>query len=76
MTEIIGRGAALLSVLRSTGQWTTRTQLAEATGKKQLSPNDRNWLATLERDGLIEVRKQTINAPVGFEWQYRATEQD
>ena len=73
MTKVTGRGADLLAAIRARrGEWLTRVDLAEATGKRQLSPNDRHWLDTLEHEGLIEIDRRAIDAPVGFEWIYRA----
>lgn len=67
------RQAALLEALQG-GEWMTRQQLADATGKRMLSPNDRNHLDELERRGLIEIDKQPINAPQRFEYIYRLRE--
>lgn len=74
MTETIGRRAALLAALRENGDWMTRDQLATATGKRILSPNDRNHLDELEREGVIEVRQRSIKSPRGYELQYRMME--
>lgn len=73
MTEIKGRGAALVNALSKNGGWMTRAELAAATGKNQLSPNDINWLERLSRDGVIEVDQRTIPGPVGFEYIYRVS---
>lgn len=70
--EIKGRGAALLDALRKSGQQMTRADLAEATGKNQLSPNDVNWLERLEREGLIEVDTRPVTGPAKHEYLYRA----
>lgn len=73
MTKMTERRAALFSVLRgNAGQWMTRTELAAATGKTRLSPNDVHHLEDLAREGLIEARQETIKSPLGYEWQYRA----
>lgn len=74
MTKIAGRGADLLAALRGKpDQWLTRADLAELTGKNQLSPNDRHWLDRLEREGLIEVQQRTKpEAVIGYEYVYRA----
>lgn len=75
MTEqIVGRGVELLNALRGKpGAWLTRAELAEATGKRALSPNDRNWLERLERAGLIEVQERRKPESVrGAEYIYRA----
>lgn len=53
------------------GEWINRNKLAFETGKSKLSPNDITWLANLERDGLIEVRKQPTESQSGYEWEYR-----
>lgn len=76
MVEIVGRGAALLAAIRAQkGQWINRAALAAATGKNLLSPNDRNWLERLEREGLIEVSTRPVQGPARFEYVYRAAEQ-
>lgn len=75
MTErITGRGAELLAILRGKpDQWMNRVELSEAIRKRALSPNDRNWLARLERAGLIEVQERPRpGAPRGSEYVYRA----
>lgn len=72
MTESIGRRAILLNALRGKGDWMTRDELATATGKKTLSPNDRNHLDDMEREGEIEVRQRSIKSPLGYELQYRS----
>lgn len=64
------RQAAILNALHS-GDWMNRQELAEATGKRNLSPNDRNHLETLERRGLIKISKRAIDGPQGFEFIYR-----
>lgn len=69
------RGEALLSALRGKpGEWLTRAQLAELTGKNALSPNDRYWLEKLEREGLIEVDTRPVSGPAKHEYIYRAKE--
>jgi hypothetical protein len=71
MTESIGRRAALLTALRENGDWMTRDQLATATGKRILSPNDRTHLDNMEREGEIEVTQRSIKSPRGYELLYR-----
>ena len=67
--------AELLSAIRSRGkEWINRAELAAATGKNLLSPNDRHWLERLERDGLIEVDRRPVAGPARFEYVYRAIE--
>lgn len=66
------RRAELLRAIQAAEDWINRGKLASDTGKSKLSPNDVNWLVSLEREGLIEVRKQSIVSPLGYEWQYRA----
>lgn len=65
------RAAELLAAIRATGGWINRAKLAEATGKRILSPNDRHHLESLEREGEIESMKQKADNPQGFEWVYR-----
>lgn len=72
MATIAGRGAALLHALHNSGEWMTRADLAAATGKRSLSPNDRNWLERFEREGLIEVDTRPVVGPAQHEYLYRA----
>lgn len=77
MTKISGRGGQLLAAMRKTGAWMSRAELAEATGKAALSPNDRNWLDRLETDGLIERRQRSKpEAVIGYEYVYRSVRKD
>lgn len=71
MTESTGRRAAILTALRDKGDWMTRDELATATGKRTLSPNDRNHLDDMEREGVIEVQQRPIKSPLGYELRYR-----
>lgn len=66
------RAADILAALKAAdGAWLNRVQLAKATGKQTLSPNDRRWLDELERAGEIEALQQKAANPKGFEWVYR-----
>lgn len=73
MTEkvLAKRAGELLAAIRATEGWISRAKLADATGKRILSPNDRNHLITLERAGEIESMKQPAANPQGYEWVYR-----
>jgi hypothetical protein len=66
------RYAALLKALRDNGGWMSRADLAQATGKRQLSPNDVNHLNAMLDAGVIE----RSGRPVGLkeEFIYRITD--
>ncbi len=60
------RGAQLYSALFASGEWMTTAQLAEATGKNQLSPHDRDLLERMVEMGYLdrgEERKETFGRP-------------
>ena len=59
------RGAELFSaLLRAEGEgWMNMAQLAEKTGKNQLSPHDRSLLKKMAKDGYIEEQEYK---PRGF----------
>ena len=48
------RASELLNALRSNGGWLSRADLADQTGKNQLSPNDVKQLETLVSAGIVE----------------------
>lgn len=72
---ITQRGAQILDALRASGAWMTRAQLAGATGKNWLSPNDLNQLERMAAAGLLDIRQRpTERGPVP-RWEYRARAQ-
>jgi len=54
------------------GRWVTRPELADATGKRVLSPNDRDRLKELIAQGYIE--ESLIHAGGRIFYQYRVPE--
>lgn len=63
--------AALLNVLKDSGAWMNRKEIAGALGRKALSYHDIQQLKALEGFGLIESREITIGA-VLTAYEYRA----
>jgi len=51
-------GEAMWSVIQTLGGWFTRQQLAEALGKRQLSPWDKELLGRLVALRRLEVQEQ------------------
>ena len=66
------RGRELLTALKAANGWTSRADLARATGKNRLSPHDFMLLERMEKDGLIEIRQRDSRAPAGVAFDYRA----
>jgi hypothetical protein len=74
-TEVTPHGEKLLEALRSAGgQWMNRRAIANAIGKRRLTPYDLALLELLVNEGIIEAEKHPSKAPIPFEWEYRATE--
>ncbi len=70
------RRRELLEAIQRAGDWVNRDQLATATGKVRLSPNDHMHLEKLVTDGLIEVETRTARGPVGRQYYYRPAKKD
>jgi len=64
------RAGELLAALRSNGGWLSRADLANDTGKNQLSPNDVKQLETLVSAGIVE-RSNRPSKSILAEWIYR-----
>jgi predicted ArsR family transcriptional regulator len=64
-----GRRDAILTALRTGGDWMERNQIAEATAKRRLSPNDVQHLNSLVVEGLVE--QQTIEIGGRTFYRYR-----
>lgn len=67
------RGAQMLNALRANGDWMTRAQLAHATGKNWMTPNDLNQLERMAAAGLIEISQQALERGPQARYVYRAT---
>lgn len=63
---------SLLDEIYRRGGWITRSELADAWGKKKLNPWDTGMLDKLVERGLIEKQQRPRPGAVGFEWIYRA----
>lgn len=68
---ITGRGRAMLNAMRARGDWMTRADLAHATGKNWISPNDLHQLARMAAAGLIEIREHRPTGSPRARWEYR-----
>lgn len=69
METVGGRRAVILAALRTSGDWMERNQIAEATEKRRLSPNDVQHLNSLVAEGLVE--QQTIEIGGRTFYRYR-----
>ena len=54
------------------GQWLSRSELAEAIGRKRLYSYDVQLLADLIHRGLVENRKRPREGFIPYEWEYKA----
>lgn len=72
MAAVPERRARMLEALRNAGAWLDRAEIASATGKKELSPNDVNHLRDLENEGYIE-RRVVPGDGIREKFEYRAT---
>ena len=61
----------LLKILRTSGEWMTRTQIAQAIGRSRLTPYDISCLELLATQALVETR-QAKRGLFGTRWEYRA----
>ena len=66
----------LLEALRRAGGWLNRSELAKQVGKSTLNKWDFILLNKLGDAGLIEVQQIPHHGAIGYEWQYRAVEDD
>jgi DNA-binding IclR family transcriptional regulator len=66
MERLTERAEELLTAIREAGDWVTRSDIAEATGKNRLSPHDRQLLDTLADSGYIEREER----PAGISMKY------
>lgn len=69
---ITGRALQLFAALKSNGGWMDRNQLADATGKRVLSPHDVALIDRLIERGLAEGREEPGGGPRGVRHVYRA----
>jgi hypothetical protein len=74
--QLTNKGEEILSVLRESGNWHNRAQIAGLLGHKKLFPYDVQLLDELTTAGLVEKRKADKPGFIPFEWQYRATGRD
>lgn len=70
--ELDAQSQKILDILKESGEWLNRRDVAQAMGKKQLNPYDIAILQVLAAQGLIETDRKDNNSPVGWEWVYRA----
>lgn len=56
--DVTPLGEKLLSVMRESGDWVTRRQLAERIGRRVFSPYDLTVLKGLVAEGLVEETKR------------------
>lgn len=59
----------LYRAIKARGEWITRPELAKATGKRQLSPNDKDRLAELVKGGYIEEEQFVIASSVFYRYR-------
>lgn len=71
MDDLTGRAKELLIAIREHGDWISRAELAQATGKVRLSPHDRNLLEDLTASGFI--RQDEKPAGISTKFVYKAT---
>lgn len=64
--SLTDRASELLAAIKKHGDWISRAEIAEATGKRRLSPHDRNLLEDLEASGLIEQDEQPAGISTKF----------
>lgn len=62
----------ILDALRSAGDWMNRAQLAEALGKKRLTPYDVQILDGLATAGTVEAQRREKPGFIPYEWVYRS----
>lgn len=72
--NLTDRARELLNALCANQEWLDRRQLADATGKKLLSPHDRGLLEELAGLELIEVR--TVTVGIASKYEYRCKNQE
>jgi predicted transcriptional regulator len=63
--------SVLLDKLKQAGDWQTRQDIANSIGRVRLNPYDVHVLKSLEKRGLIEVRKASIGT-VRKQYEYKA----
>ena len=75
MTELklTARATAMLTAMRANEGFMTRNELADATGKRHISPNDMMLLGKLSSAGLIDIETRAGSGPKGVFFVYRAT---
>ena len=76
MTELklTARATAMLTAMRENEGFMTRNELADATGKRNLSPNDIMLLGKLSSAGLIDIENRAASSTQGAFFVYRASE--
>lgn len=72
MPRLRTRHYELYDAIKAAGDWITRPDLADATGKRVLSPNDKARLSELIAQGYIEESIIRIGGRVFY--QYRVPE--
>ena len=73
-TSLTPQAEHLLDVLRRVEKWVNRSEIARLTKKSALNKWDLVLLTKLVEAGLIESRQIPHHGPIGYEWQYRATQ--
>lgn len=70
-------GETLLEIVqRAGGEIVTRSDIAKALGKTRLNVWEVKLLDEMAAAGLIQAEKLPIKSPIGYEWQYRATQKE
>lgn len=70
------QASRILDILRSTGEPMTRNDISEALGKNALNAGDLALLEVMELNGLVEIHKEPVHTPMGYQWVYRAVVED
>lgn len=74
---ITDQALKILEALQSkSGEWLKRKEIALLLGKRRLTPYDIELLQRLCDEGLAEIGKRPNPTPIGYEYAYRAIEQD
>jgi predicted transcriptional regulator len=75
VAKLTKRQQEMLEALRKRGDWMSRQEIAEGTGRDRLTPHDFSLLDRLALDGLIERREAEVEeSPRGFRFEYRVKE--
>jgi hypothetical protein len=70
--ELTAQANKILDAIRANGDWMNRSDVAQAIGKKRLTPYDMGLLDELATAGLIEATRRDKVGFIPFEWVYRS----